>query len=73
MGQAHLRYLHNEFQIIVPGEYVLCAVTGKRIPVIPPVPGSFLCSPTYWDVDLQEAYLDAEQALVAHQARKKPA
>ena len=53
-GEARLRYLDSDFQVIVPGAYVTCAVTGKRIP---------LSDLRYWSVDRQEAYVDAASSL----------
>ncbi len=44
---AKLNYLPNNFEIIENGDYVICAVSGKKIP---------LGSLNYWNVDLQEAY-----------------
>jgi len=52
-GLAVLRYLDGEYQIITPGAFVVCAVTAKRIP---------LDDLRYWNVDLQEAYVDATAA-----------
>lgn len=46
-GEARVRYLDGEFQVISPGEYVRCAVTGEHIP---------LQELRYWSVELQEAY-----------------
>ena len=46
-GEAKLRYLDGEYEILMPGAYVLCAVTGTQIP---------LEALRYWSVDLQEAY-----------------
>lgn len=54
-GLAVLRYLDGEYQVVTPGAYVVCAVTGKRIP---------LEDLRYWNVDQQEAYADAT---IAHQ------
>jgi hypothetical protein len=53
-GEARLRYLDSDFQVVVPGSYVLCAVTGQRIP---------LSELRYWSVDRQEPYVDAEASL----------
>jgi hypothetical protein len=53
-GEARLRYLDSDFQVIVPGAYVTCTVTGKRIP---------LSDLRYWSVDRQEAYVDAAASL----------
>lgn len=46
-GEAKLHYLDGEYEILVPGGYVVCAVTGTQIP---------LDALRYWSVDLQEAY-----------------
>lgn len=46
-GEAKVKYLDGEFQVIAPGDYVLCAVTGEPIP---------LAELRYWSVELQEAY-----------------
>ena len=44
---AILKYLNNSFEIIENGTHVICAVSGKKIP---------LENLTYWNVELQEAY-----------------
>ena len=44
---AKIKYLPNNFQVIQDGDHVICAISGKKIP---------LESLTYWNVDLQEAY-----------------
>ena len=51
---AKLRYLSGSFQVVAPGDYVVCAVTGVRLPV-----GSL----RYWSAELQEAYADARVAV----------
>jgi hypothetical protein len=53
-GEAKLRYLDSDYQVITPGAYVLCAVTNQRIP---------LSELRYWSVDRQEAYFDATASL----------
>jgi hypothetical protein len=53
-GEARLRYLDSDFQVVVPGAYVVCAVTGQHIP---------LSDLRYWSVDRQEPYVDAVAAL----------
>jgi len=45
--KAKLVYKHNSFDIVEEGDYVLCAVSGREIP---------LKDLNYWNVDLQEAY-----------------
>jgi hypothetical protein len=53
-GEARLRYLDSDYQVIVPGAYVTCAATAKRIP---------LSELRYWNVDRQEPYADAAASL----------
>jgi hypothetical protein len=53
-GTAKIRYLDGDFQVVVPGGHVTCAVTGKKIP---------LSELRYWSVDRQEAYFDARASL----------
>jgi hypothetical protein len=51
---AVLHYGDGEFAIIKPGRYVLCAVSGVKIP---------LDALLYWNPAVQEAYAGPEQAL----------
>jgi hypothetical protein len=51
---AVLHYGDGEFAVMKPGRYVLCAVTGVRIP---------LDALRYWSPVAQEAYAGPEQAL----------
>ena len=53
-GEAKLRYLDSDYQVLSPGSFVVCAVTGQRIP---------LSELRYWSVDRQEAYADAAASL----------
>src|SRR6185312_14592339 len=53
-GEAKLRYLNGEVQVVTPGDFVRCAVTGRTIP---------LEDLRYWSVELQEAYVDAAASL----------
>jgi hypothetical protein len=48
--KAKLIFKHNYFEIVEEGDYVLCAISGKEIP---------LQNLSYWDVDLQEAYFSS--------------
>ena len=50
---AKIKYLPNNFQIIEHGDYVECAVSGKRID---------LENLNYWNVELQEAYFSYKEA-----------
>ena len=51
--KAKLQFKHNYFDIIEEGEFVLCAITGKEIP---------LEELNYWNVELQEAYFSPIEA-----------
>jgi hypothetical protein len=53
-GEARLRYSDHEFQVMTPGAYVVCAVTGKQIR---------MDELMYWSVARQEAYVDAAASL----------
>ncbi|ODA67218.1 hypothetical protein A7A08_01965 [Methyloligella halotolerans] len=53
-GEAKLRYLDGEVQVLSPGDFVRCAVTGEPIR---------LDELRYWSVELQEPYLDAAISL----------
>ena len=53
-GEAKLKYLDGEVQVLSPGDFVRCAVTGRTIP---------LDELRYWSVELQEAYIDAATSL----------
>ena len=44
---AKIKYLANNYQIIEPGDYVICAVSGKKIKIE---------NLNYWNVELQEPY-----------------
>ncbi len=50
---ATIKYLPNNFKIIEDGDYVICAVSGKKI---------YLDKLTYWNVELQEAYFSYVEA-----------
>tara|TARA_B100000029_G_scaffold139059_1_gene134133 strand:+ start:6617 stop:6808 length:192 start_codon:yes stop_codon:yes gene_type:complete len=50
---ARLKYLNNSFEIIENGTHVICAVSGKKIP---------LKNLNYWNVELQEPYFSYLEA-----------
>ena len=58
-GEAKLRYLDGEFQVVSPGDFVRCAVTGEPI-MLPDL--------RYWSVRLQEAYASAEISFERHRS-----
>ena len=56
---AKIKYLPNNFQVIQDGDYVICAISGKKIA---------LENLTYWNVEDQEAYFSY---IEAHSKREK--
>ena len=52
--EAKVRYLDGEFEVVTPGDFVSCAVTGQPI-ALPDL--------KYWSVDAQEAYASADISL----------
>jgi len=60
-GLARLRYLDGDFQVLTPGTFVRCAVTGLDIPID---------ELKYWSVERQEAYVDAASSLSRHRPGK---
>ena len=61
-NKAKLKFHPNSFDIIEEGDYVICAVSGKKIP---------LDKLTYWNVDLQEAYFSPKEAQIRFEELKK--
>ena len=59
---AKIKYLPNNFHIIEPGDYVECAVTGKKIRIE---------NLTYWNVDEQEPYYSYIEASIKKENQKK--
>lgn len=53
---ARIHYLDGTFRLLSAGDYVVCAVTGVRIP---------LDELRYWSVARQEPYADAAASLEA--------
>ena len=50
---AKIKYLPNNFKVIQDGDYVICAISGKKIR---------LENLTYWNVEDQEAYFSYLEA-----------
>ena len=59
---AKLKYLPNNFDIIEEGDYVICAISGKKIP---------LQNLNYWNVDEQEAYFSYAEASIKKEKNSK--
>ena len=52
---AKIKYLPNNFEIIESGDYVVCAITGKKIS---------LNNLNYWNVEKQEPYFSYVEASI---------
>jgi len=52
---AKLKFLPNNFEILEEGDHVICAISGKKIP---------LENLNYWNVDDQEAYYSYIEAAI---------
>tara|TARA_B100001750_G_C15406545_1_gene545495 strand:- start:52 stop:249 length:198 start_codon:yes stop_codon:yes gene_type:complete len=61
-NKAKLKYNPNNFEIIKDGDHVICAVSGKNIPIK---------DLTYWNVELQEAYFSPKEAQQRHEELNK--
>jgi len=55
-GLAVLHYGTPHYDVVRPGHFVLCAVSGERIP---------LDDLMYWSEEFQEAYRSAEEATIS--------
>ena len=53
---ARLHFMANGFRVLAPGDHVVCAVSGARVP---------LDDLRYWSVAAQEAYASAAIATEA--------
>ncbi len=56
-GEARVRYLDGEYQVLGAGDFVRCAVTAEII-ALPEL--------RYWSVERQEAYANPAAALQRH-------
>lgn len=59
-GLATLHYGDGDFAVLKPGGFVVCAVSGRRIP---------LEALRYWSVEAQEPYATAVEASTAWRSR----
>ena len=51
--KAKLKFHPNSFEIVEEGDHVICAVSGKNIPIK---------QLSYWNVELQEPYYSYVEA-----------
>lgn len=54
--EARLHYMAGTFRVLSAGDHVVCAVTGRRIP---------LDELRYWSVERQQPYATAEASVEA--------
>ncbi len=62
-GPALLHYGDGELVVLKPGGYVVCAVSGQRVP---------LEALRYWSVERQAAYAGAQEALLGMGGNARP-
>ena len=58
-NKAKLKFNPSNYEIVENGDYVVCAVSGKNIP---------LNKLTYWNVELQEAYFSYKEAFLKNES-----
>ena len=58
---AKLKYLPNTFKILDEGDYVICAISKKKI---------LLQNLNYWNVEKQEAYFSYIEAAIERETKK---
>ena len=56
--EARIQYMDGTFRILSPGDHVVCAVTGERIPIE---------ELRYWSVARQQPYASAEASVAAEE------
>ena len=61
-GEARVRYQDGDYQVLSPGDFVRCSVSGRPIP---------LADLRYWNVDLQEAYASVDIAVQRYRELRK--
>ncbi len=54
-NKAKLKFYPNKFEVVEEGDYVVCAVSGKNIP---------LNKLSYWNIELQEPYYSPEEVKI---------
>ena len=59
---AKLKYLPNKFEVVENGDHVICAISGKKIP---------LEKLNYWNVELQEPYYSYIEASIRREEESK--
>ena len=60
--KAKLKFNANSFDVLEPGDDVICAVSNKKIP---------LNNLNYWTIELQEAYYSPKEVKIRFDQIKK--
>ena len=60
--KAVIKYKPNTFDVLEEGDYVICAISKKIIPIE---------NLNYWNVELQEAYFSPIEAKIKYEVLKK--
>ena len=60
--KAKLKFKANSFDVLEPGDHVICAVSNKKIP---------LNNLNYWNIELQEAYYSPKEVRIRFDQIKK--
>tara|TARA_B100000212_G_C26988545_1_gene369743 strand:+ start:240 stop:440 length:201 start_codon:yes stop_codon:yes gene_type:complete len=60
--KAKLKFKANSFDVLEPGDHVICAVSNKKIP---------LNNLNYWNIELQEAYYSPKEVKIRFDQIKK--
>jgi len=61
-NKAKLKFYPNKFEVVEEGDHVVCAVSGKNIP---------LNKLSYWNVKLQEPYYSPKEVKIRFEQLKK--
>ena len=61
-NKAKLKFYPNRFEVVEEGDFVICAVSGKNIP---------LTKLNYWNVELQEPYYSPKEVKTRFTQLKK--
>ena len=59
--KAKLKFYPNRFEVVKEGDHVICAVSGKSIP---------LNKLNYWNVELQEPYYSPTEVMIRYKKSK---
>ena len=54
-NKAKLKFYPNKFEVVEDGDYVVCVVSGKNIP---------LNELSYWNIEVQEPYNSPEEVKI---------